>query len=119
MRRAIPILTAVAGLLISTTAQAGIGWTLSECSQHYAEPDGGPVSMDNSVPNRFCYTFYCAGYKITVLLLDGKVSNVGYTNTTEERLSPEQVNKLLSVNIPVPGAVWDNKYTITDYAHHG
>jgi hypothetical protein len=74
MKRIFLSLLAVASLG-TTNAQAGLGWTLDECKQHYGE--ALPLEV-KPYAGRVKYAFHAKGFDILVFILNGKVSRVGY-----------------------------------------
>jgi hypothetical protein len=83
-------------------SQAGLGWTLNECIQHY----GSPVAAPQPSPDGIAYGFSAKGYFILVWINGGKVSRVGYNKSN---LSTGEVRFLLSTN--GRDAVWDDQPT--------
>jgi hypothetical protein len=99
MKKILLLLTVIASLTIAN-AQAGLGWTLDECKQHYGEAlpfDVKPYA------GRVEYAFHAKGFDILVFILNGKVSRVAYLG--ESALDLGQIHNLLVSN--APGVVWD------------
>jgi|ERR1700722_14888942 hypothetical protein len=88
-------------LILAGKSQAGLGWTLAECIQHYGKPLTTPES-----DNQTWYGFSAKEYLILVWINGGEVSRVAYTKPT---LSIGEVQALLSTN--APDAVWDDQPT--------
>jgi hypothetical protein len=93
---------AAAVSLMACNSQAGLGWTLDECIQHYGSPLADPTSDSSGIE----YGFSAKGYAILVWINGGKVSRVGYSKLS---LSTGEVRVLLSTN--GRDAVWDDQPT--------
>ena len=96
------LILAVAVLMMTCNSQAGLGWSLDECIQHY----GGALGSPKSDANGTAYGSSAKGYVISVWINGGKVSRVGYSKSN---LSTGEVQVLLSAN--APDAVWDDQPT--------
>jgi hypothetical protein len=92
----------MAVLMTACNSQAGLGWTLDECIQHYGDALGSPESDAYGT----AYGFSAKGYVISVWINGGKVSRLGYSKSN---LSTGEVRVLLSAN--APDAVWDDQPT--------
>ena len=77
-------------LVITTTAQAGLGWSLAECVQHF----GNPIPTELSpYAGRTKYEFLTKDWQILVYILNSKVSRIGYM--TANNLDIGLINDLL------------------------
>jgi hypothetical protein len=97
MLKIISIITALASLTLAN-AQAGLGWTLAECKQHY----GKQIKAPYQTSGRTCYTFASKGYLIGAVFLNNTVARVIYYRDLDFDLG--RVNTFLQSN--APEATW-------------
>jgi hypothetical protein len=96
MQKQFLILVAAASLVMANYAQAGLGWTLAECKQHYGRPIKGPFPDGG----RNAYFFKIRGYdSIVVAILNGTVSRVAYIKLNGFN-GLEDLNILMKANLP-------------------
>jgi hypothetical protein len=91
------ILMAFASLTIANSTKAGLGWSLSECQDHYGE------SLHNTPTSEFGrlkYNFLAKDYYISVWLFDDMVSCIEYKKVNGGAISPNEIGTLLQVNAP-------------------
>lgn len=98
------LISSIAASLVmaATHAHAQLGWTLSECEQHY----GKQASAYEFWPGRTAYTFHSDGYLIEIFILNGKVSRITYNMHTAQSWNDDEgdIPRLLSANAPL--AIW-------------
>jgi len=88
---------ACASLTIANSAKAGLGWSLSECQDHYGE------SLRHSPTSEFGrqkYVFRTREYYISVWLFDDLVSCIHYKKVDGGIISTNEIGTLLQVNAP-------------------
>jgi hypothetical protein len=71
IKKTLLLLMAFASLTIANSATAGLGWSLSECQDHYGDSLYYKPTSDNG---RQKYFFRTADYYISVWLFDDMVS---------------------------------------------
>jgi hypothetical protein len=97
IKQTLLILMAFASLTIANSAKAGLGWSLSECQDHYGE------SLHNTPTSEFGrqrYLFRSADYNISVWIFDDIVSSITYKKMDGSLISPNEIGTLLQVNAP-------------------
>jgi hypothetical protein len=97
------LLMALASLTIATTAQAGLGWTLAECRQHYGK--NLPFKIE-PYAGRTEYAFKTKEFIIMAYILNGKVSRIIYS--TDKGMDTNFIKNLLSTN--APEVSWGDPY---------
>jgi hypothetical protein len=98
------ILSAVIIALTVCSSQAGLGWTLAECKQHYGKLLR--TRNESHGPNKergIEYYFAHDGYVIQVSFLDGRASRISYQ--TGGALLQSQIDDTLAANAP-EGETW-------------
>jgi hypothetical protein len=89
------VIALAAGMLAATSAQAGLGWTMDECRQHY----GDATKYEGH--SRPCYAFTARGFTIAVWFLDDKVSRIVYQKLDSGiGISGGEIVVLLQANVP-------------------
>src|SRR5580658_1119701 len=91
------ILMALASLTIANSAKAGLGWSLSECQDHYGD---SLQKKPTSEYGRQKYLFQTGEYKISVWLFDDLVSRIQYNRVDGGIISLTEIGTLLQVNAP-------------------
>jgi hypothetical protein len=91
------LLMAFASLTIANSAKAGLGWSLSECQDHYGD---ALYSKPKSEYGRQKYLFQTQHYYISVWLFDDMVSCINYKRIDGGVISLSDVGTLLQVNAP-------------------
>jgi hypothetical protein len=91
------LLMAFASLTIANSAKAGLGWSLSECQDHYGD---SLYSKPKSEYGRQKYLFQTQLYYISVWLFDDMVSCINYKRIDGGVISLSDVGTLLQVNAP-------------------
>ena len=103
------ILMAFASLIIASSAQAALGWTLDECTQHWGAQTFPSYKDELSLTS---YFFSRKGYEIKATILDGKVLAVSYSSNSPVLFSKDIIVAILKVN--APDVIWtklsDEKY---------
>jgi hypothetical protein len=97
IKKALLILMASASLTIANSAKAGLGWSLSECRDHYGNSLQPNPTSDYG---RQKYLFRTGEYNISVWLLDDMVSSITYKKVNGGVVSPSEIGTLLQVNAP-------------------
>jgi hypothetical protein len=70
----LPIILTVA--ILATTAKAGLGWSLEECTQHYGKPEYTNSDPFTDLPS---YHFKTKDFEITVAIgSEGKAVEITY-----------------------------------------
>jgi hypothetical protein len=84
-------------LTMANTAKAGLGWSLSDCQNHY-----GYALHDRPTREygREKYLFRTTDYDIAVWLFDDAVSCIRYQRVDGGVISPSEIGTLLQVNAP-------------------
>jgi hypothetical protein len=88
---------AFASLTIANSAKAGLGWSLSECQDHYG---GFRLERPTKEYGRQKYVFRTQDYYISVWLFDDMVSCINYKRVDGGVISLSEVGTLLQVNAP-------------------
>ena len=88
---------AFASLTIADSAKAGLGWSLSECENHYGD---SLYNKPTSEYGRQKYFFQTKDYFITVWLFDDMVSCINYKKLDGDVISLSDIGTLLQVNAP-------------------
>jgi hypothetical protein len=97
IKKPLLILMAFASLTIANTARAGLGWSLSECQDHYGDSrQGKPTNEDG----RQKYFFRTDDYYISVWLFDDTVSCINYKRVDGGVISQSAIGTLLQANAP-------------------
>lgn len=91
------ILTAFASLTIAHPAKAGLGWSLTECQDHYGD---SLRYKPTSEYGRQKYSFQTSDYYISVWLFDDSVTCINYKRVDGNVISPNEIGTLLQVNAP-------------------
>jgi hypothetical protein len=97
INKALLILMAFASLTIANSAKAGLGWSLSECQDHYG---GYRQEKPTNEYGRQKYLFRTQDYYISVWLFDDMVSCITYKRVDDGVISLSEVGTLLQVNAP-------------------
>jgi hypothetical protein len=97
IKKTLLILMAVASLTIANSAQAGLGWSLSECQDHYGN---FLHNTSTSEDGRQKYLFRTREYYISVWLFDDMVSCINYKKVDGSVISQSEIGTLLQVNAP-------------------
>jgi hypothetical protein len=97
MKRTLLTLMAAFSLTMGDTSKAALGWTLTDCLNHW-----GPIVKCIRDNERFLFNFDYKDYVIGVALLHDKVSRVGYGKVDNTHsligLSFEEIRSLLNAN---------------------
>jgi hypothetical protein len=102
------ILSLIAAFGLLTSAQAQLGHTLAECKQHYGKPL--TVEPNSAIPGRTKYLFKgSSGYKITVFILNGKVSRVLSRKPDNSEFDADEAAEFFKGQAPT--AEWGKPYT--------
>jgi hypothetical protein len=97
IKKTLLILMACASLTIANSAKAGLGWSLSECEDHY----GYPLHLKpTSEYGRAQYLFRTQQYFVSVWLFDDMVTRINYKRLDGGVISPNDIGTLLQVNAP-------------------
>jgi hypothetical protein len=109
MKKILPIILTVA--ILATTAKAGLGWSLEECTQHYGKPEYTNSDPFTDLPS---YHFKTKDFEITVAIgSEGKAVEITYFAMV---IPEEDIKNLLAGN--APAAEWkkrtSDKTTIYD-----
>ena len=88
---------AFASLTIANPTKAGLGWSLSECQDHYGD---SLQHKPTSEYGRQKYLFQAREYYISVWLFDDMVSCIQYKRVDGGVISPSDIGTLLQVNAP-------------------
>jgi hypothetical protein len=97
INKALLTLMALASLTIANTATAGLGWSLSECQDHYGNSRQVRPINENG---RQKYLFRTADYDISVWLFDDLVSRINYKRVDGGVISQDEIGTLLQANAP-------------------
>jgi hypothetical protein len=102
LSKRILVLTVGATVLMMNCAQAGLGWTLAECKQHYGRIVSGPSTDETA--GRTEYMFSHKGYSIAVFFLKGTgtVCRLNYKNPFKWYRA--EAEEFLA---KMPGTTWD------------
>jgi hypothetical protein len=101
------LLAGLVALSALASAQARLGWTLSQCVAKY-----GPYTI--STEHMTMYHFHVDHFKISVILKDDRVASIGYSKDENIPLTPAEVDELKAKNGSDYGVVWSNNPTVTD-----
>ena len=88
---------ASASLTIANSANAGLGWSLSKCQDHYGNSLQPNPTSDYG---RQKYLFRTGEYNISVWLFDDMVSCINYKRVDGGVILPNDIGTLLQVNAP-------------------
>jgi hypothetical protein len=89
------LLTILVVAFLATTAKAGLGWTLEDCTQHYGRSEYTSTDTFTGVPT---YHFKAKGFEITVVIgSEDRVVEITYFATV---ISEEDIKNLLDGNAP-------------------
>ena len=97
IKKALLILIASGSLTIANSVKAGLGWSLSECQDHYGNSLQPSPTSDYG---RQKYLFRTTEYNISVWLFDDMVSSITYKKVDGGVVSPSEIGTLLQVNAP-------------------
>ena len=97
IKKAFLILMAFASLTIANSAKAGLGWSLSECEDHYGEPVHYKPAHEYG---RYKYLFRTREYYVAVWMFDDMVSRINYRRVDAGVISLSAIHTLLQVNAP-------------------
>jgi hypothetical protein len=97
IKKTLLLLTAFASLTIANSTKAGLGWSLSECQDHYGHSLQPKPISDNG---RQKYLFQTRDYYISVWLFDDMVSCINYKRVDGSVISLSDIGTLLQVNAP-------------------
>jgi hypothetical protein len=97
IKKTLLILMACASLTIAPSAKAGLGWSLSECQDHYGDSLQYRATREYG---RQKYIFRSGDYYISVWLFDDMVSSIDYKKVDGGIISPSEIGTLLQVNAP-------------------
>jgi|HubBroStandDraft_3_1064219.scaffolds.fasta_scaffold45521_2 hypothetical protein len=97
IKQTLLILMACASLTIANSAKAGLGWSLSECQDHY----GNSLHYTpTSEYGRQKYVFRTGDYYISVWLFDDLVTCIHYKRADGGVISTNDIGTLLQANAP-------------------
>jgi hypothetical protein len=97
IKKTLLILMASASLTIANSAKAGLGWSLSECQDHYGDSLQHNPTSDYG---RQKYLFRTRDYEISVWLFDDMVSCINYKRIDGGVILPNDIGTLLQANAP-------------------
>ncbi|MBV8377598.1 MAG: hypothetical protein JO279_11415 [Verrucomicrobia bacterium] len=97
IKKTLLILIAIASLTIANSARAGLGWSLSECVDHYGEPTQYRPTHEYG---REKYLFRTPEYYIVVWLFNDMVSRIDYKRVDGDFIAPNAIDTLLQANAP-------------------
>jgi hypothetical protein len=84
-------------LTIANFARAGLGWSLSECQDHYGDSLYDKPTIEYG---RQKYSFQSKDYFITVWLFDDMASSINYKRIDGGVISQAEIGTLLQANAP-------------------
>lgn len=96
-KKTLLILMAFTSMTIAHSAKAGLGWSLSECQDHYGPSLSPKPTSDNG---RQKYLFHSGDYYVSVWLFDDLVSCINYQRVDRGAISASEIGTLLQVNAP-------------------
>jgi hypothetical protein len=96
MLKMLILAAAFASLLIASTANAGLGWTLEEAQAHWGLPIEGPRKNDLGLTT---YDFRAHGYIIAINLDDDNetIISIKYVNEGD-RITDDAIEAMLTAN---------------------